>query len=173
MTRTFSVALILQLLIGHAEVKAAGGKGGGKGGDTTTEAGKNIESATKGNEQEGIIKIITGDLCEGNVYTADPSNEGGLEFIPACASCVSNAGVLDQDCYLNTWTFRTFCECDSYEFANCWCRRTLNIGGAFAYVVLPVTLLALIVIIQVCRKFPFCPLAKLDKQLERGKRESQ
>lgn len=127
-------------------------------------AGKAIDNENDAGQQEGVVKVRTGDLCEGNPKHSDPQST--VEFIPACATCISKAAVEGQSCYENTWTFQTHCECDSMEFTTCHCWRSLNYLGTFSYVFLPIITLAVIIVIQVCMRYTFCPVAKMEKELQ-------
>ena len=92
-------------------------------------------------------------------------NKGGWEFYASCATCVSKATVDGQHCYLNTFTFKTHCECASLEFADCRCWKSTNFFGTFVYIFLPVITLAVIIILHSCRRHSFCPMAKMEAEL--------
>ena len=158
------------LIITSGNDQTGGNSAGGAGtSERKTSAGKAIGTTNEAGQQEGVQKVNTGDLCEGNPQHADKTS--GFTFLAACASCISKAGVDGQTCWLNTWTFSTHCECESYEFDKCHCYSSLNIMGTFCYVFLPVIMLAVIIIIQVCMRYTFCPMAKMEKELQAAEKK--
>eukprot|EP01084_Bolivina_argentea_P037418 69202_1 len=144
-------------------------KSAATGTTSQTTVGNAIQTANQAGAQEGVTKVKTGDLCEGNPEHGDPSSTSS--FMASCATCISKAAVDGESCYLNTFTFRTHCECDSYEFQKCHCYRSLHYVGTFAYIFLPILLLAVVVVIQICKNYKFCPMAKMEAELVTMKKQ--
>lgn len=110
------------------------------------------------------------DVCEGQPKASDPNSD--YDFLPKCASCISRVAVIGENaCYENTWTFETHCGCYDLTFHECDCWRRMNIVGAICYIALPALVLFLIIIAATCKKFKFCPLAKMEAELASQNKE--
>ena len=146
-----------QLSINFAAAPAPAKVGAKSGGAKGTQV-------ASGPGETNVADTDTGDLCEGNTLHSDPVNEFGLTFLAPCASCVSNAMVKGITCYQNTWTFQNHCHCTNYLFNDCSCWRSLNILGTCAYVIIPLLLAAIVLVVRICLKFPFCPLYSIERK---------
>ena len=72
------------------------------------------------------------------IQHADPNSGSNFTHHVPCVPTT----VEGQTYYMNTWTWRTHCECDSMEFTNCHCYKSLNWLGTFCYMFLPIIMLA-------------------------------
>eukprot|EP01083_Nonionella_stella_P140455 430773_1 len=96
--RIIALFLLISVIFCDANNQAGAGKATG----SKSAAGKSLDTTNQANVQEGITKVRTGDLCDGNPHHADPTT--GVPFRASCATCISKAAVEGQSCYLNTWT---------------------------------------------------------------------
>ena len=149
---------------------AASNSGATNGATNGVTNGANGQSKSGSNNKTPKGNTNTGDLCEGNALHSDPTNEGGISFMAGCASCVSDAMLNGRQCYQNTYTFRTHCQCKNWLFNGCSCWRSLNVVGLTVYAFIPLFIPFSLTIVNICLKFPFCPLYSIQRNAARTKK---
>ena len=156
---TAIVLLILSTFCIQTQAPAPGGKNAGKRAGAGGQAVEEIHA-----------QVYTGDVCKGDAARADPNTEGfaGTDmFLPECASCISSAMQVGQDCKKNSWTLKTKCDCTNTDFIDCTCHRRPS-GFAFSvFIGMPLFCITMIIGARQCMKREFCPLNKWEKQYQK------